>query len=501
MNKIFIKTLQYSIGILASAFLLLTSCIGNLDPVINDKIIPENFFQDENDARAAVTAIYNPLHTSWGGSLFCAAVDSYYNLSNLSSDDMGLTRNDLEIVEQFMWTSTTSQVSYHYRNLIKHVSRATLLMDDLGRTPMNEKKKNEFIAEVQCARGQYMFFLYDFYGTAGVVLDPNILRDPEKDVILERYPQAEFVALIEKDLKEAAAVLPETYGASDWGRFTKGAAYAVLVKLYMQEKRWAEAETICREIMKLGYELQDSYYSVFAVENAKNNEIIWAIPCMAEGGYGNMWLTHVVPPGYPLKNTKIQRWYVYNTPWRFYDKYEKGDDRLSLLIGEFMYLPDGATDSILATRENYEHLKKGALPFKYPEDPKQTGDFSGNDLVVYRYADILLALAEAINEQNGPTQEAIGLVEDVRNRALLPNSIPVEAKAGKDAFRNFILDERGRELFCEGHRRRDLIRHDKFISTAHEEGYTTAMPHMVLFPIPQNIIDESKGKIKQNPGY
>lgn len=499
MKSIIYTTLRYLI--ICAFGLGLVSCLGDLEPVVNDKIIPENYFKDENDARAAVTAIYNPMHTDWGGSIFISSVDSYFNLSNLSSDDMSLTRNDLEVVEKFLWTSTTGNVSSHYTKFIKFVSRATLLMDDLSRTPMLEKTKKEFIAEVQCARGQYMFFLYDFYGTAGVVLDATILRNPEDEVVLERSSKEDFVKLIEKDLKEAAEVLPSAYPAKDWGRFTKGAAYTILMKLYMQEKRWSDAEAIGREIMKLDYELQSTYADVFSADNEKNKEIIWAVPCLAEGGFGNMWLTHVVPPLYPLKNTNIQRWFVYNTPWRFYDKYEKGDDRLNLLIGEFKYLPDGATDSVVATRTNFEHLKKGALPFKYPEDPKQTGDYAGNDMVIYRYADVLLALAEAINEQYGPTAEAISLVEEIRTRVGLVNSIPTTAKAGKEAFRSFVLDERGRELFCEGHRRRDLIRHGKFISTAHEEGYTTAKPFMELFPIPQNILDESKGKIKQNPGY
>lgn len=489
-----------TIVLLAAFSLGLTSCL-DLDPVVYDKIIPENYYKNEDDARAAVTAVYRPFIAGWSGGLFSAHVASYFMLSNLSSDDMGLQRNDLEIVERFLWTSTEKNVTKHYGNLIKHVSRATLLMDDLQLTPMNETRKQELIAEVQCARGLYMFMLYDFYGTAGVVTDPEVLRNPENEVVLERLSKEEFVKLMESDLKSAASVLPSTYASGDWGRFTQGAAYAVLAKLYMQEKRWQDAEATCRDILKLGYALQPDYSSVFSVENAKNNEIIWAIPCLAEGGEGNMWLTHVVPPGYPLKNNKIQRWYVHNTPWRFYDKYEKGDDRLNSLIGEFKYLPEGATDSVLATRDNYEHLKKGALPFKYPEDSKQTTEYSGNDVVVFRYSDVLLELAEAINEQNGPTAEAISYVEQVRARVGLPNSISAVATAGKEAFRDFILDERGRELFCEGHRRRDLIRHDKFITTAHEEGYTTAQPFMVLFPLPQEIIDESQGKIKQNPGY
>lgn len=489
-----------TISLLAVCTLGLTSCL-DLDPVVNDKIIPENYFQNEDDARAAVTAIYRPFIAGWSGDLFSAHVASYFMESNLVTDEMGLQRNDLEVVERFLWSSTEGNVTKHYTNNIKRVSRATLLMSDLERTPMNEERKKQLIGEVQCARGQYMFMLYDFYGTAGVVTDPEILRNPEDEVILERLPKDEFVKLIENDLKSAAAVLPETYAANDWGRFTKGAAYAILVKLYMQEKRWQDAEAACREIMKLGYALQPTYSSVFAVDNEKNNEIIWAIPCLAEGGEGNMWMTHIAPPGYPLNNNKIQRWYVHNTPWHFYDKYEKGDDRLNSLVGEFKYMPEGATDSVLATRNNYQYLEKGALPFKYPEDPKQTTEYSGNDVVVYRYSDVLLELAEAINEQNGPTAEAVSYVEQVRTRVGLSNSIPAVAIAGKEAFRDFILDERGRELFCEGHRRRDLIRHDKFISTAHEEGYTTAQPYMVLFPIPQNIIDESQGKIKQNPGY
>jgi pentatricopeptide repeat protein len=462
--------------------------------------MPENFFKNENDARAAVTAIYNPMHTSWGG-MFSAQVESPYNTSNLCTDDMGLIQTYPEMIEKFLWTSTTGAVSDFYASYIKHVSRATLLMDDLKNTPMDEKKRDEFIGEVKCARAQYMFLLYDFYGTAGVVLDPEILRNPEQEVFLERYPKDEFVSLIEKDLKEAAEVLPVTYDAANWGRFTKGAAYAILVKLYMQEKRWREAETICREIMKLGYELEPNYSSVFAVDNENSKEIIWAVPCLAAGGNGNLWMTETVVPDYPLKNTRIQRWYVMNTPWRFYDKYEKGDSRLELLVGEFTYIPDGETEPILATRYNYQYLAKGALVLKYPEDPQQTESTSGNDMVIYRYADVLLELAEVINEQNGPMQEAIGYVEQIRSRAGLPNSIPASATASKEAFRDYILEESGKELFCEGHRRRNLIRHGKFISTAHEDGYTAAQPHMVLFPLPQNILDESKGKIKQNPGY
>ena len=71
-----------TISLLAVCTLGLTSCL-DLDPVVNDKIIPENYFQNEDDARAAVTAIYNPFVAGWGGSIFSAHVASYFMESNL----------------------------------------------------------------------------------------------------------------------------------------------------------------------------------------------------------------------------------------------------------------------------------------------------------------------------------------------------------------------------------------------------------------------------------
>ena len=342
--------------------------------------------------------------------------------------------------------------------------------------------------------------------------DVEILRHPENEIILERLPKDEFIKLIETDLKAAAEILPVSYDDSEYGRLTKGAAYTILEKLYMQEKRWADAETYCRKIQGLGYKLQPTYSSVFSIENERNNEIIWALPCQSEtNGNGNTWTTHVLPPELPSfwTNSKVQRWNVYNMPWKYYDHHfqQPGDERAMApsLITEFEYISNGETK--LASRNNgYPNLVKGALPIKYPEDPTQISEKAGNDVVVYRYADVLLELAEAINEQKGPTQEAIGLVEQIRARAGIPNTIPTTATASKENFRDFILDERGRELYCEGHRRRDLIRHGKWIQSAVDQGYIPEgreadYKHMVLFPIPQEVIDESKGKIKQNEGY
>lgn len=122
-----------------------------------------------------------------------------------------------------------------------------------------------------------------------------------------------------------------------------------------------------------------------------------------------------------------------------------------------------------------------------------------NSAFVYvRFADILLAKAEALNEKDGPNSESINLINKIRLRA---NA--TEIKAGdfstKEELRDFILEERGREFYSEGLRREDLIRHGKFISGAVERG-KDAKPHQILFPIPQRQI-EANDKLVQNEGY
>ena len=98
--------LTVKLGVLVLCTVGLSSCL-DLDPVVNDKISPDNFFKNESDAKAAVTAMYSPFVADWGG-VYCASVGSYLNLSNLCTDEMGLQRNDLEGFER----SSRSFTSY-----------------------------------------------------------------------------------------------------------------------------------------------------------------------------------------------------------------------------------------------------------------------------------------------------------------------------------------------------------------------------------------------------
>ena len=132
-------------------------------------------------------------------------------------------------------------------------------------------------------------------------------------------------------------------------------------------------------------------------------------------------------------------------------------------------------------------------------DPNGFGQAHGNDLPQIRYADIFLSRAEALNEINGPNQESINLINEVRNRAGLPDLILADFPT-KEELRNHLIDERGWEFYAEGLRRFDLVRFGVFVQNAQERGITNAQPHHVLYPIPQAAIDANPA-LEQNPGY
>lgn len=136
-------------------------------------------------------------------------------------------------------------------------------------------------------------------------------------------------------------------------------------------------------------------------------------------------------------------------------------------------------------------------PLKYQWDPNAVGQGAGNDLPVIRYADILLTRAEALNEMNGPTQEAIDLVNLVRERAGV--SLIEVGNFSKESFRDHIYQEREWEFYYEQMRREDQIRHGIFIQKAQERGINAQEFHR-LFPIPQQVLD-ANSDIEQNPGY
>ncbi|MFB2118511.1 RagB/SusD family nutrient uptake outer membrane protein [Parapedobacter sp. 2B3] len=474
----------------------LHGCYGKLDSEMYDAINPSIFPKNANDIEALVTACYYPFRNAeWAGL--------YNNSTGIQNTDL-TTDICMEqwaeerwlILNNLNWNASTLQLRTWYSNY-NQFSKMTMNIERISNVQMDEDLKARYIAEIRCARGWMAFIMFNLYGPIPVA-SLDILENPLTDVVIERPTQEWMVNYIETELTEAAKVLPYKYGANDWGRFTKGMAQMILLKLYMHEKNWSKAETIGRELMKPEYEyrLMDNYSSIFTLENEQNSEIIYATPNTIKTV--QTYLPHVLPTNYPVKNANIPGWSGFRIPWFFYHTFEVKDKRLEVLVGEYT-----GTDGITYNEENPGiYMWGGAIPVKYGEDPQATGHGSQIDWIVYRYADAVLLLAEAIANNNGnPTTEAIELINMVRRRAGL-DDLELKDYNTLKKINELILLERGHELWFEGCRREDLIRHGKYIEYARQyKGSLNAQDHFVLFPIPQEYINEGKGKIQQNPGY
>ena len=184
-------------------------------------------------------------------------------------------------------------------------------------------------------------------------------------------------------------------------------------------------------------------------------------------------------------------------PWAFYETYEQGDKRLENIIGEY-----ASKDGKIFNKDNPgSDLVKGALPLKYTVDPDQIGDKGGIDIPILRYSDALLSLSECIVRNGGTvTQEAMDLVNDVRERAGL-SLLNLSDYASLDKYYDMLLLERGHELYCEGHRRTDLIRFGKFIEFNRRVSGSQTEEYKVLYPIANKFIIEGQGVVLNNKGY
>ena len=497
-NK-FIYVLAACAGLLGST--ACTDLDSNVYSAYNTSIFPQN----EEDVNALlVGGVYAPFRSDRFEGLFCTSNRGVQIYNDMCTDLGNCRWTDVYWFDLINVNFNTNQVEgapLIYRNNISCLSRMSNIIKTIKQmNSISEDNKNKLLAQAYCGRGWLAYILYDMFGRIQIPTEES-LNNPAENIIVPRSTDEETVKYIEDNLLEAVKYLPKTipYGNADYGRFTAGAAYTILMHLYMHEQRWAEAVEVGNELMKpdYGYQLVPDYKDIFTLENEGNKETIWA--CTEDHGINiQLWLSEVLPSTYPTKNPKIQKWNGYRMPWQFYHSYEQGDRRLLTICAKY------TSNSGLVYSEAYPRgtLDLGALPIKYGEDPEDTGSGSSIDYIVLRYADVLTLQAEALaRKANSVTQEAVDLLNMVRQRAGIP-TYKVGDFGSLESFLNAVLTERGHELYFEGWRRSDLIRHGKFIAYAKlYKKSRTAAPHHVLFPLPQKIINEGRGLVIQNEGY
>ena len=460
----------------------------------------ESFPQSAEDLYASLIGVYNVLGTTF--------VMTWLNTAGLTCQELptdelntGWTSTPWVTFDNYLWTANNNPASGAYSGYMKGVTKATKIIVAIENSDnLSENVKAQYIAELKALRVFFMQQIYSLIGPMPVVRDPKVATDVYTEWKPSRPSAAEYVSWMEDDILSSYKNLAVASDNQNWGRMTRGASLALLMKIYLNEKRWSDVIKIADEIIALNqYKLMPTYKELFDISNEgpQNTEAIFTIGrVVSNTSFAWSWFT-VVCPNYPMYKGQISEITGISgglkVPWSFYDKYEEQDGRLCNLV-RYYYDTDG---NYVDFRQVVHAKATGANPMKYSEDPDQVGGYQGSDAMVLRYADVLLSKAEAMNQLYGPTAECIELINQVRRRA---NA--TEIKLGdftKESLNDFLLDERGREFYCEGVRRDDLIRHGKFVSAVADQGHHPE-EYMALYPVPQSVIDENPN-IAQNPGY
>ena len=479
--------------IVISVFFLTVSCKKQLEDKLYDKLAPTNYFQNDGEAISAANAIYGALNgTGW--DYYGAGNERIQMLSDATTDEFAATGGGYySDLNSFNWKAPDYSFNINWRDAYKGISYCNYILQYLpASTKVSDAIKKRVIAEAKTGLGLFYRDLVELFGDVPLIksFDEGITSSPPRTVAND------VLNYVAGQLKSAIPDLPDSYSSGDNGRFTKGAANALLCKIYLYQKNWDGVIAAANSIISGPYELdQAGYANLFTPENQNNKEFILIKQAYPDFNTGNTMPTYCLPPDYQLPaGVSIQIWNVYRIRRAFFESFDPADSRKALITDRYPNINGGIT-TIAPPAD--------VICMKYAFDSKANIVFGTNDMPLIRLADIILAKAEALNQKNGPTQESVDLINQIRERAFnhdITKNKKLSDFASKNTLNDWILKERGWELYFEGHRRQDLIRNGKFLEMATQRGAIDPSATRLLFPIPQSEIDINP-KLVQNPGY
>lgn len=467
--------------------IILLSCItvGScdfLDTIPTDRLSSEMYWKTEQDAEYAANAIYRFLEDP--GTLL--ARDAMSDIAHSTFDNIDEVR-----VEGGTADSQTNIFQNTWNDLYKGIRRCNEYMANVGKiTEADPDKLNIITAEVRALRCYFYARLVSYFGDVPLIETPIDIAESKE---LERTPVSKIYDFIYSELSDAAKILPPV--ASQTGRMTRGAAYGILARtmlfaagnvtgtdsreeLYYQRAKDAADQVIILNI----YGLFPQYKEMFTYENENNIEVIFdkqfvkdlypngmmnTFGAVSLGNNGSkMSPTKVLLDEYETKNGKS-----INDDSTFDPRnpYENRDPRLSYTIyvpgdelpnGTIYDSRPGWSSSSDVFGNSYQVSKTGLLPKKYinAEDIGQSNrNNCGINMIILRYAEILLTAAEARIELNEELDIALQYINDVRTRPDV-NMPKLIGLTSQDDLRNAVRHERMVELALEGNRFFDIKR-------------------------------------------
>ncbi len=477
---------------------LFVSCT-ELEVTPTSFVTEDKYFKTQDDAVASVNAVYASLSLDPGEqSLFGR---NLYFLTDMGSDyaaaGVSATNPQVRAMSSLTHDATNDRVQVAWRQIYSGINRANVSIDNIPKVSGSEVVKTRLINEAKFIRALLYFQAVRLWGDV-----PIVLHEP-KSIQLEslksRRETVDAVYLqIISDLKDAEN-LPPTYPANDAGRATSGAAKAILAKVYLTRKDWPNAILKSKEVINggYGYALFENFADVFNKTKKNGKEHIFSVqfePNQAGNGSSGSTFQGTSFTGF----TATEPADIISDVALFYDTYTAGDTRRDVSYAKQLLNP--ATGTVYTFPKpifkKYLDLTNLATP----------GNVAINFPII-RYADILLSLAEAINEQGAPTAEAYEALNQVRRRAYgkpINTPDPTIDLSGltPSTFRAAIQEERKKEFVQEGQRWYDLVRWGTLVTEVKKvTAKASVSERNNLYPIPQSERNIDPTGLPQNTGY
>jgi len=463
------KNIQYAL--IAMIFLgsTLQSCKKNiLETIPNDRVSSEVFWKTEADARFAVNSVYSSLD----------AVNLFV-LDGIT--DIGHTNTVFTVeynIENGSYDASHSRVQTEWQSGYRGIFLANYVLENIDKVKTtNTALINQFKAEARALRAYHYIKLVGLYGDVPLV---NTNVSPADGLKVSRSKASDVWAFIDKELTEAAAVLPATYATADKGRVTKGAALALKARANLWAGNYQGAADAAKAVMDLNqYALITEYGKLFTYANENSKEVVLDKQFLAGTATHNAFSfmgpysqkasassyvpTKALADMFTMKNGKVitdptsgfdpQNPYANRDPRMKFTMYVDGDPLPSGIPFKPVPGQNGADE---VGRTQYNTSTGYSLKKYVSAEDFATPGASGLNFILIRYAEVLLTYAEAKIELNQIDASVYNAINAVRTRTDV--GLPALSGLTQAQFRDAVRKERAVELAFEGHRLFDIRR-------------------------------------------
>lgn len=493
MENRIMKKLKYLVIVLV-VMIATQSCEKYLTLEPQDGIIKEEFWKTKEQVRASVIGIYSSMMESssgtYGSTTYVPSMaelmfvwgegraDNVETAVASSNDDIALTNANIQ----------PTNVNANWRPFYRTINFCNTLIEKAPEVLANDntftqQQLDNYVSEALTIRALMYFYLVRTFGDVPLKLDATL--SDQNITPIAKTPQADVLTQIVKDLKEAEGKAVVSFGANDQdkGRVTKYTVNAILADVYLWMEKYPECIAECDKIINSGkfglirgvtkngpfLDYNDGWFNTLFVDGNSN-----------EGIFELQYSTQRLNPFLPIFSAAFtaRRWIAVPDLMERVFSLDLTNDQNYDIRG------DKASVSA-ATSTIWKYV--GASP-----TVSRTVDQSYAHWFFYRYADIMLMKAEALNESNSG-QAALDLIYKVRSRAnALANTDLSPAASDKNLIQDFILQERAREFCFEGKRWFDVLRNAKRKNYAR----LPILLNMVAQSVPSNMQQSAQAKFK-----